>query len=183
MLRLFINKRKKPRDWRPRRDRESGFTLVEVLTVAFIIGILATMAVVSMRGGKRVAFETRAIAAVKNIAENETMFYQRHYGFGTWNEMEYEGDLIDPGYAKVDDMNTPYDTPIANLYSCVVIVVKQRQTFTAVAYPRANSLWHMRTFAVTSDGSIMNSQDHGWFFSLLSTVHPLLDSELDPLPH
>lgn len=179
---MFIfNKRKKPK--KNKRGRESGFTLIEVLTVAFIISILATMAVVSMRGGRRVAFETRAIAAVKNMAENETMFYQRHYGFGTWNEMRYEGDLVDPGYDKVDDLNTPYDSPIANLYSCTLFITQKRQTFTAVAYPRANSVWHMRTFAVLSDGSMMNSKDHGWFFSILAYIIPLHPDELDPLPH
>lgn len=181
MFRLFIKKRKKPKC--DRRGRESGFTLVEVLTVAFMIGILATMAVVSMRGGRRVAFETNAIAAVKNLGEDETMFFQRHYGFGTWNEMRYEGDLIDPGYDKVDDLNTPYDSPIANLYSCRIFVSQRRQAFTAVAYPRANSIWQMRTFAIMSDGSMMNSQDHGWFFSILAVTVELPQSALDPLPH
>jgi prepilin-type N-terminal cleavage/methylation domain-containing protein len=179
MMFIFYKRRKKPAEGR--RDRETGFTLVEVLTVAFIISILATMAVVSMRGGRRVAFETRAIAAVKNLAEDETMFFQRHYGFGTWNEMHREGDLIDPGYENVDDLDTPYDSPIANLYSCTIFVTHMRQTFTAVAFPRANSVWHMRTFAITSDGSMMNSRDHGWFFSLIAIMPWLPPSQLVPL--
>ena len=97
--------------------RESGFTLIEVLTVAAMIAILASMAVVSMRGGRRIAFETRAIAAMKNIAENEIMYYGRYREFATWNEMRSEGDLIDPGYDSTDDLDTAVDTPIANLYS------------------------------------------------------------------
>lgn len=146
------------------RNRESGFTLVEVLTVATIIGILATMAVVSMRGGRRVAFETRAVAAVKNIAENEIMYYQRNLRYGSWRQLIQEGDLIDPGYDNADDLDTPYDTPIANMYSCRIFVSYKGQGFTAVAYPKANMIWHMRTFAVLSDGSLMNSDDHPGFF-------------------
>ncbi len=150
--------------------RELGFTLVEVLTVAAIIGLLSTMAVVSMRGGRRIAFETRAIAAMKNVAENEAIYYQRYRVYGTWNEMVHERDLIDPGYEKVDDMNNPVDTPIANLYSIRIAVTHGSQCFTAIAYPREVSIWHLRTYAVTCDGSILNSHDHGSFFSYLVFV-------------
>ena len=152
-----------------RTDREWGFTLIEVLTVASIIGILTTMAVVSMRGGRRIAFETKAIAAMKNIAENEVMYYQRYMEFGTWKQLGAEGDLVDPGYVKVDDLSTPLDTPIANLYSIEIYVdsKNQYQCFTAVAFPREVSIWRLRTYAVTCDGSILNSHDHGAFFSTL----------------
>lgn len=148
-------------------DREWGFTLIEVLTVASIIGILTTMAVVSMRGGRRIAFETKAIAAMKNIAENEVMYYQRYMRFGSWKQLVAEGDLVDPGYDKVDDLDTPLDTPIANFYSIEIGVTPVGQCFTAVAYPMEASIWHMRTYAVTCDGSILNSHDHGAFFSTL----------------
>jgi len=148
-----------------RRDR--GFTLIEVLTVAAIIAILSTMAVVSMRGGRRVAYETRAVAAMKNIAESELMYYQRYRFYGNWNQMVAEGDLIDPGYVPNDDLAVPTDAPIANLYSIAIYLPPMSQAFSAVAFPKQNSIWHLRTYAVTSDGSIVNSHDHPEFFSLL----------------
>ena len=152
---------------RTRRQAHSGFTLVEVLTVAGIITILATMAIVSTRGGKRIALETRAIGAMKNIAENEALYYHRYREYGTWREMLLEGDLVDPGYAKIDDLADPLDAPIANLYSIAIRLSSGGQCFTAVAYPMERSVWHLRTYAVMCDGGIMNSRDHGWFFSTL----------------
>ncbi len=147
--------------------QQKGFTLIEVLMVAIIIVILASMAVVSTRGAKRIAFETRAIAAMKNIGENEVLYYQRHGEYGYWEEMKREEDLVDPGYDKDDDLSNPRDTPIANLYTIFFLVPEHRQSFTAVAFPAERSIWHLRTYAVTCDGSILDSHNHGKFFSTL----------------
>jgi len=152
--------------------RVNGFTLVEILTVVSIIGILATMAIASMRGGKRVAFETRAIAAMKNIAENEAIYYNRFKTYGTWEQLVLQGDLIDPGYTRADDLRNPRDTPMAYLYSINILVSSGGNCFTAVAYPRERSVWHLRTYATTCDGGILNSKDHGRFFSTLPLVLP-----------
>jgi prepilin-type N-terminal cleavage/methylation domain-containing protein len=150
--------------------RESGFTLVEVLTVAAMIAILSSMAVVSMRGGRRIAFETRAIAGLKNVAENEVIYYQRIGEYGYWNDLVDQRDLVDPGYNKQDYLDDPYDAPIANLYSLGFNLTENRQGFTVVAFPLQQRVWHLRTYAVTSDGSIMNSKDHPAFFSTLFLV-------------
>jgi len=154
----------------PESRGQHGFTLIEVLTVAAMIAILASMAVVSMRGGRRIAFETRAIAAMKNIGENEAIYYGRYRIFGSWNEMRNEGDLIDPGYEKVDDLTSPTDTPIANLYSIYVFLPDGRQCFTAYAMPHPElppNVWKLRTYAVDCDGGMMNSTDQPAYFSVV----------------
>jgi prepilin-type N-terminal cleavage/methylation domain-containing protein len=152
---------------RARAPVSRGFTLVEVLTVATMISILATMAVVSTRGGKRIAYETRAIAAMKNIGENEAIYYSRKRAYGSWDQLRAEGDLVDLGYARVDDLSNPADSPMAYLYSIAIGVSSTGQCFTAVALPMERSLWHLRTFATTCDGGIMNSKDQSTFFSTL----------------
>jgi prepilin-type N-terminal cleavage/methylation domain-containing protein len=142
--------------------KEGGFTLIEMLTVCAIIGILATMAIASMRGGKKVAYETMAVGALKHISEAEQLYFSRHMRFTTWQRLRSEGDLIDLGYTKVDDLMDPLDTPIAYLYSIRFYV--HSTTFSCVAWPRDVETWRLRTFAVDSDGSILNSKDNPDYF-------------------
>ena len=137
------------------RDSQSGFTLIEMLTVCAIIGILATMAIASMRGGKTVAFETMCIGALKHINEGESLYYSRYGHFTTWDGLKAEGDLIDPGYSKADNPLDPLDSPIALVYS--IRIYAYTTSYSAIAYPIDTDTWHLRTFAVDSDGSILNS--------------------------
>jgi prepilin-type N-terminal cleavage/methylation domain-containing protein len=141
---------------------ERGFTLIEMLTVCAIIGILATMAVASMRGGRTVAFETMCVGALKHISEGEQIFFNRHMSFTDWNGLQREGDLIDPGYAKADNLMDPLDTPIALMYS--IRFYGHSTTFRAVAFPVDTDTWKLRTFAVDSDGSILNNKENPDYF-------------------
>jgi prepilin-type N-terminal cleavage/methylation domain-containing protein len=142
--------------------KEGGFTLIEMLTVCAIIGILATMAVASTRGGRKVAYETMAVGALKHVSEAEQLYFSRYMRFTTWQRLRSEGDLIDPGYAKADNLMDPLDTPIAFLYSLKFYV--HSTTFSCVAWPRDTQTWKLRTFAVDSDGSILNSRDNPDYF-------------------
>jgi prepilin-type N-terminal cleavage/methylation domain-containing protein len=146
------------------RDK-SGFTLIEMLTVCAIIGILATIAVASMRGSKGVAFETMAIGALKHIAENEYLFFNRHNEYTDWNGLVLEGDLLDPGYAIYDNLADPLDTPIAMMYSLRFHVYSA--TFSVYAFPMDTDTWDLRTFAVDSDGSIVDSLHNPDYFAAM----------------
>jgi general secretion pathway protein H len=73
---------------RPRRStalrRASGFTLLEVLVVIVIIGIIATMAVVSIRvlgGDHEMDQEARRLRAVLSQAREDAMLEGRDVGF------------------------------------------------------------------------------------------------------
>ena len=142
-----------------------GFTLIEMLTVAAIIAILATMAVASMRGGKTVAFESMCVGALKHISEAEHLFYNRNNRFADWDTLVAEGDLIDPGYSKVDNIRNPIDTPIAMMYS--IRLRAFTNDFRVIAYPIDVDTWKLRTFGLDSDGSILNNKDNPGFFSVL----------------
>ena len=149
---------------RPPLLREGGFTLIEMLTVCAILGILATMAVASMRGGRTVAYETMVVGALKHISEAEQLYYNRHMKYASWNGLLTEGDLIDAGYARVDNILDPLDTPIAYLYSIRLSVYAYSSNFSCVAWPIDTSVWKLRTFALDSDGSILNSKDNPDYF-------------------
>jgi prepilin-type N-terminal cleavage/methylation domain-containing protein len=141
-----------------RRDGEVGFTLIEMLTVCAIIGILATIAIASMRGAKGVAYETMCIGALKHISENEHLYFNRHNTFTDWNGLLAEGDLLDPGYTKDDNLFDPLDTPIAMMYS--LHIEGYSTAFSVIAYPVDTDTWHLRTFAADSDGSILNNVEN-----------------------
>ena len=158
---MYDSIKNKPVNTLPLRG-DKGFTLIEMLTVCAIIGILATMAVASMRGGRTVAYETMCVGAMKHISEGEQIFFNRHMHFTDWNGLQREGDLIDSGYAKVDKIMDPFDTPIAYMYS--IRFYGHSTTFSAVAFPVDTTTWKLRTFAVDSDGSILNSKDNPDYF-------------------
>jgi hypothetical protein len=115
-----------------------------------------------MRGGRTVAYETMCIAALKHVSEGEQLFFSRHMHFTDWNGLQAEGDLIDPQYKKVDNVFDPLDTPIAILYS--LRFYAHSTTFSCVAFPLDTTTFKLRTFAVDSDGSILNSKDNEDYF-------------------
>ena len=54
---------------------KKGFTLIELLVVIAIIGLLATLAVVSLRGAQRSARDTKRIADIKQVQTATELFY------------------------------------------------------------------------------------------------------------
>ena len=128
-----------------------GFTLIEVLTVAAMISILATVALASMQRSREAAFEAQAIGALRTLSSMEYTYLFRHREFGSWDDLKNEQDLLDIDYDKVDDLSDPYDHPIANKYS--LHFINTEWDFTIYAHPLPGR-YELRGFSVYGDGAI-----------------------------
>jgi Tfp pilus assembly protein PilE len=134
------------------RKAESGFTLVEVLTVAGMIALLATVALASMHRSREAAYEAQAIGALRTLASMEYTYFFRHKEFASWDELKAEGDLLDMDYNKFDDLDEPFDHPIALGYSLHMITTPME--FTIIAYPVPRPRLNLREFKIGVDGAV-----------------------------
>jgi prepilin-type N-terminal cleavage/methylation domain-containing protein len=84
------------------KRRDSGFTLVEILTVALIIVIIATFAFPSYRKSRQRAYETAGYHGMKSLATAMEQYYNYngYYAF-SFNELKRAG-YIDKNYAQSD---------------------------------------------------------------------------------
>jgi len=75
-----------------------GFTLLEALTVALIIVILATVAIPSVTALKRKTLESNAVLKLQSLATAEKRYYSEFGTFGYFNEL-VEQKYIPEGYS------------------------------------------------------------------------------------
>ena len=84
------------------KRRDSGFTLVEILTVALIIVIIATFAFPSYRKSRQRALETAGVHGMKSFDAAMEEYYNYHGSYATsFNALKSAG-LIDSNYAQSD---------------------------------------------------------------------------------
>jgi prepilin-type N-terminal cleavage/methylation domain-containing protein len=134
---------------------ERGFTLIEVLTVAAMISILATVALASLHRSREAAYEAQAIGALRTLSSMEYTYLFRHRVFGSWEALRAEEDLLDIDYMKVDNLTDPFDRPIALKYS--IQFIASDWDFTIIAHPQLTGKYHLRAFSVYGDGAINNA--------------------------
>lgn len=69
------------------REREQGFTMIELMIVTTVIGVLASVAVPNLLGGRVVANETAVIATLRAVATAQAQFV-------TTNTLDTDGNGI-----------------------------------------------------------------------------------------
>jgi type II secretion system protein G len=113
---------------------KKGFTLIELLVVVAIIGLLATVAIITFSGARRSARDTKRMADLSRIRDALEMYYQENGFFPpsscgydcngydnsfdstTWNAL---GAALQPyiGKLPVDPINSSCQPWGANCYS------------------------------------------------------------------
>ena len=83
--------------YKPLKNRQSGFTLIEVLVVVIIVAILAAVAFPIYQQYVKSAYASDAQATIGAIINASKMYYQ--------DNGEYPNDvtLLDPKYLQIDD--------------------------------------------------------------------------------
>lgn len=131
----------------------SGFTMTELLLVAAIIAIVATMSLPGLQAVKRRNFEGQCIAKLANLAVQEKRYFGENAQFGTFEELR-EAGFVPRGYRKegflVAPMSASSVRPYVEMYSLVFTVPSTPNSlfFKIDAYPARQTLG-LRTFNIS----------------------------------
>lgn len=93
------DEKRKPEE--PKKKKESGFTLVEVLTVALIIALIVTFGFASFRKARQRAIETQGIHAMKALASAMEAHYNDN-GYYPITFRDLQPSYINPYYVLSD---------------------------------------------------------------------------------
>ncbi len=81
----------------------TGFSLIELLIVAAIIGVVAAIIIPTYASSIRRANEANAVATVKTIKTAQMKYVMKHDGkYGTFRELAREG-LLDKRFNRQPD--------------------------------------------------------------------------------
>ncbi len=129
-------------------ERDSlGFTLVEVLVVASIIGILAAIAIPSLAGSRKSALQAACVKALRSLTDAEEMYYRDNFAYtDNWSELD---DYLPRAYSGWGAEGHKHFF-IEN-YSIAMATAYQAQRYTVYAYPTDHTL-RLSTFIISDDG-------------------------------
>ena len=138
------------------RNRERGFSLIELMIVIAIIGILIAVGVTGWRAAVRSANEAAAIKTLRTIAEQQMLYYNSHQrsSFGNFEAMLKE-NLLDTRFAST--------TPVVDGYVYTMTVIPKSTTqqpgFAVNADPQV------------SEGVGATGKNHFYMDSETNTIH------------
>ena len=120
-----------------------GFTLIEVLVVASIIGILAAIAIPSLAGSRKSALQSACVKALRSITDAQEMHYRDNFTYtGEWTELD---DYLPSAYSGwgrkhffIDRYSLSFETSFSD------------QRYTVYAWPVDLNL-RLNTFVIMDD--------------------------------
>jgi len=123
--------------------RPGGFTLIEVLVVASIIGILAAIAIPSLAGSRRSALESACLKSLRSITDAEEMHYRDNFQYtDSWTSLDDYLPIAYSGWGR-----KPY---FIENYSLEFQTAFSMQRYTVHAWPTDNTL-RLSTFVIMDD--------------------------------
>jgi prepilin-type N-terminal cleavage/methylation domain-containing protein len=126
-----------------RGENSGGFTLIEVLVVASIIGILAAIAIPTLSGSRRSALEAACVKALRSLTDAEEMHYRDNFAYtSNWYSLD---DYLPGAYSGWSGKKYFIEN-----YSIGMSTSASNQRYTVFAWPTDRSL-NLNTFVIMDD--------------------------------
>jgi prepilin-type N-terminal cleavage/methylation domain-containing protein len=138
------------------RHNEKGFTLLELLIIALIVGIIAAIAIPQLLNARRSAWENRCKLTLRSVGSAQISYFNssQEHTYATFNALQIT-EYLPPGYNR---------SSIIDNYSILVFdtdpptmtfggLPAYDSTFTVIAIPK-NQKNRLRTFGMNTDQTL-----------------------------
>ncbi|MBI4854851.1 MAG: type II secretion system protein [Acidobacteria bacterium] len=170
-MKINTSSTKITKSFAPKKLKEKGFSLIELLVVTVIIGIISAIAVPNLIASRRAANEAGAIANCRSIHSAQTSHFSVHNSYAlTLGRLAVNGFLDDRFGRSINDVDArlngyryhmykPSDVGASNGFtSDTSTQTATRYYFHAhptVAYPTSRLGSGSRTFFISSDQGVL----------------------------
>ena len=127
------------------KQKQTGFTIVELLIVIVVIGILAAIAIVAYNGVQNRANDTAVQSDIRQLASK---VMEQHALTGDYPIATSPASI--PGITTFTFSKNSYDASVYNVYYCTGIISGQRE-FAVAAMSRSGKKFMYRSHGSTGE--------------------------------